>query len=458
MFRFLPYSTFAGKIATDENIIKPGMIFIDLNSKSLACIYTAYNNGANLIITEQNINDTQLPLVKVKNIGKSYLKLLDLLYGNPIKKASFIPIYGGNRGNIVAKILESIFKRWYLKVKQSNELHDFSDFYIPLKYDFYVEDFFYYILNCISHNITAIPIPYDSNISSLEPMIENNSECAIIVESGFINDNSARRTKNGKPIIINIDEPYTLSALNGKSENIIITYGLSKKAAVTATSIDYGEYTCFNYCLQRTLYTRKGVTLEPFEKPLSIKGLGINKIYAALASVSCALYYDVDLDCIGESLMDYSDRGRDFLIKQYKNFTLVDNYCTDYLDYKETLEMIQYIDYEGLYILISDISICDEQSCKNLIVIIYELGINLNIKEIVFTSCSENVNMEKLNNFFTQLGAISKNLNFNIKHFNQLTYALGYIINEISKGDVLLTLGGSEMDMSTTITELILSN
>ena len=458
MFRFLPYSAFASRIATDENIIKPGMIFIDLYSKSLASIYTAYNNGANLIITEQNIDDTLLPLVKVKNIGKSYLKLLDLIYGNPIKKASFIPIFGGNRGNIVAKILESVFKRWSLKFKQKNELLDFSDFYIPLKYGFYVEDFFYYVLNCIAHNITVIPIPYDDNIYSLEPIIGRNSECAIIVESSFINDNSAFKAKNGKPLIINIDEPYALAMINGKNENIIITYGLSKKAAVTATSIDYGEHTCFNYCLQRTLYTRKGATLEPFETPLSIKGLGINKIYAALASVSCALYYDVDLDCIKESLMDYSDRGRDFLIKQYKNFTLIDNYCTDYIDYKETLEMIQYIDYEGLYILISDISICDEQSCKNLIVVIYELGINLNIKEIVFTSCSKSVNMGKLNNFFTQLEIISKNLNFNIKHFNQLTYALGYVINEISKGDALLTLGGNEMDMSTTITELILSN
>ena len=226
-----------------------------------------------------------------------------MIYGNPIKKVSFIPIFGGNRGNIVAKILESVFKKWFLKVKQKNELLDFSDLCIPLKYGFYVEDFFYYILNCIAHDITVIPIPYDSNIYSLEPMIGSNSECAIIIESSFINDNNAFKAKNGKPLIINIDEPYALAMINGKNENIIITYGLSKKAAVTATSIDYGEYTCFNYCLQRTLYTRKGAALEPFETPLSIKGLGINKFNAALASVSCALYYDVDLDCIKESLM-----------------------------------------------------------------------------------------------------------------------------------------------------------
>lgn len=458
MFRFLPYGKVASRIATDESIIKPGMIFIDLYSKSIASIYAAYNNGANLIITEQNVNDMLLPLVKVKNIGKSYLKLLDLIYGNPIKKASFIPIYGGSQGNIVAKILESTFKKWSLKIKQNNELLNYSDFAIPLKYDFYVEDFFYYVLNCIAHNITIIPIPYDSNISSLEPIIQSNSECAIIVESSFINENSVCKGKPGKPVIINIDEPYALAMVNGKNENVIITYGLSKKAAVTATSIDYGEWTCFNYCLQRTLHTRKGDTLEPFETPLAIKGLGINKIYAALASVSCALYFDVDLDCIKESLMDYSDRGRDFLIKQYNKFTLVDNYCTDYVDYKETLEMIQFIDYEGLYVLISDKLICDEKSGKNLIVIIYELGINLNIKEIVLTSCSDTANIQKLNNFITQLEIVSKNLDFNIKYFNQLTYALGYIINEISQGDVLLTLGGNEMDMSTTITELILSN
>lgn len=458
MFRFLPYGTIIKKITTDVNNIKSGMIFINLDSNNIDSIYKAYNEGANLIITEQNVNDLLLPLVKVKDIGEAYLKLLDSIYGKPLEKVSFIPIYGGSRGNIVSKILESAFKKCFFEFKQRNKLFDFSNLEILPRCNFYVEEFFYYILNQIERNITIIPIPYDNNMSSLESIIQNNSECAIIVECDSIDKKNISRAKPGRLVIINIDEPYALTMVNDKNDNVIITYGLSKKAAVTATSIDYGERTNFNYCLQRTFCSREGKIIEPFETPLSIKGLGINRIYAALASISCALYYDVDMAFIKEALVEYSDRGRDFLIKQYEEFTLVDNFCSTIADYKETFEMIQFLDYENLYIIIPAKPTFIEQFDNSIIEIINESAINLNIKEIMFISCSNSTNSEKPNDFLQQLEHLAKNLNFNINYFNQLTCALRYAKNIISKGDVLLTLGGNEMDTSNTIIELLISN
>lgn len=456
MYQVLPYDLKSKKITTNINNINPGMIYVDIGIKSKDDFYTAYNKGASLIITEKSIYELNLPIIKVKDIEKAYLKLLDILYDNPLEKASFIPIFGGNRGNVVAKILESIFKKSYFKENQYSNLFDLSLFTVPIIYNFYVEGFFYYVLDCIVHNFSIIPIPFDSNYYSLESVISKNSECMIIVECTTSNMINIDNNKPGKPVIINIDEPYALTMINGKNDNVIITYGLSKKAAVTATSIDYGECTSFNYCLQRTFYSRTGNKIEPFEAPLSIKGLGINRIYAALASISCALYYDVDLKSIKDSLLDYSEKGRDFIIKKYDNFTLVDNYCTTYLDYKESFEMVQFLDYQGLYLLLSDKLICEEEGDFTIVNSIYETAINLNIKGIIITNCTENKRINEKNKY-SKLKLLAKELNISIKFYKELANALIYAISIINKKDVLLILGGKEFDFSKIIIELLVT-
>lgn len=182
-------------------------------------------------------------------------------------QVSFILVFGGNQNRHIIKILDSIFDK--------------------------------------DSNMGIIPLYYDSQSPHISPIIQKNLTCIIIEDCTFFNMFKSNKSID-KLILVNIDMPYTLSMMQDIDCYTVITYGLKKTAAVTATSIDYGEYTGFNYCLQRVFYSQRGKKIEPFEMPFFIGGLGINSIYAALASISCALYYDIDLSIINKSLKSIS--------------------------------------------------------------------------------------------------------------------------------------------------------
>ncbi|MCK9217679.1 MAG: hypothetical protein M0P77_07160 [Firmicutes bacterium] len=443
------------KITSDIDGIKPGSIYIDMYSSNERDLNYAYDKGAELIITSKEVLNTSLPIIKVENASRTYLKLLNTIYNNPLDKAGFITIFGGNRSNTIASILDFIFKNKYYRKMHKKGLYNTLASLAPMINNLNIEDFFYYVLSRILQNIDKIPLPSDSSYQLIEPVISKNIECIIIEDCMYLNMSDISNEESNKPIIINNDKPYALTIINGRSDSLIITYGLNKKAAVTATSIDYGEKTAFNYCLQRTFYSKTGKKIEPFEVPLTIKGLGINRIYAALAAISCALYYDIDMKTIKESLLDYNGLNRDFLIKEYENFTLIDNYCTSYLDFKEVFEVLQYVDYKKIYLLLSNAIINDEKSELIITDFIREVAISVNIKEIFIITFVKNES-EKKN--YKRFESLKNELNIHISYFNELVNAITYFINDVKEKDVLLVLGGRELIRPEIIIELLLKN
>ncbi|MDD2481211.1 MAG: hypothetical protein WCY24_04540 [Lutispora sp.] len=288
--------------------VKSGMIYIDLDSKNRSNIYNAYNNGASQIITNKSISDPSIPIIVVKDIEAAYLALLNLAYEKPLEKINFVGIYGDNRGDLVTRMLDAIFACYFSQPAIKKELTNFTYALVSEKLKSIAEKFFYYILLCLSNNTSIIPLNYSIDLVRFESLIKPRYDCNILIDECQTTDNIIYNNNSSKPFIINIDEPNILQVINVENENIVITYGLNKKAAVTATSIEYDEITKFNYCLQRTFYSKSGRIVEPFEVPISLKGLGINKIYSALASISCALYYDIDLSCIKRALDQVEDK------------------------------------------------------------------------------------------------------------------------------------------------------
>lgn len=453
MHKVLPYNFGVNSITTDINCITPGMIYVDINHKSLDDFFVVFQNGASLIITDSSFFDNNLPIVKVKNVEWAYFNLLNILYENILNKVSFIAVYGGSQGNIIVNILNTIFKKCCFSINQSDCNTTFFNAQAKLNSGF--ECFFHHIIDCFIHGINTIPVSmdFDSGDNPLKGFISGNIDCLILENGPYLDiiDKSCEAVK--KPIITNIDKPNNLALIN-KNEDFIITYGLSKKASVTATSIDYGEYTNFNYCLQRSFMSKTHKVLEPFETPLSIRGLGINRIYSALAAISCALYYDMDMKHIEESLMEYSEKGRNLLIKGYEKFTLIDNFCIDYSGVKETFEMVQLLDYQSLYMLISYKLFSKIQSEPEIARNFLELIMSANVKEIVISDfalgCDKDLN-------FKIVMEVSKQNNIDLKMVSGLANAITHILNNIDKKDALLILGGKEFNTSKIITELLLA-
>lgn len=437
------------RITTDSDNSAPGMIYIDMDQKGRKGIYKAYKNGVSLIITDKSVSDPQIPIIKVKDIEETYFTLLNIMYGRPIDKINLVGVYGGGKGDLVVNLLDGIFAKHFTNSVEKIELTDFTYAVVSDKFKSTAEKLFYYILLCISNNIRVIPINYCSDIKKYELVLEPRYDCNILIDEYPGGSNEIYGIGSEKPLFINIDNPYILKAIDGENKNIVITFGLNKKAAVTATSIEYGEITRFNYCLQRTFSSKTGTLIEPFELPVAIKGLGIDKVYSALAAISCALYYDIGLECIKESLYEYDDRGGDFSIVKNNNFILVNSYCITENDYKETFEKMQMLDYKDLYVIISDAKLYYKDFRRFVFGLANEWSISLDIKELIMVSD------EKIN-IINDYQQFAKNIK--VKHFDQLSKAVMSIIGHLTNRDVLLVVGGDEVYSSQFIIELLIQD
>ena len=454
MHNALSYNSKVNNIATDVNCITPGMIYVDINHKSKADFFEVFRKGASLIVTDRNIFDNSLPIIVVKDIEWAYLRLLNSLHDNILNKINFIAIYGGNQGDLIANILNTLFKK--CSFNNSQLTYNAKHFNTQAICNTDIERFFYHIMDCFDSGIKIIPLSMDFDKCSdpMQAFISDNTDCLIIENSTYLDFIMKGSEDVKKPLIINIDKSHNLTIIKDKTEDFVITYGLGKKASVTATSIGYGECTSFNYCLQRSFYSRSKKAIEPFETPLSIRGLGINRVYSALAAISCALYYDMDIKNIKESLMEYSENGRNLLIKRYDKFALIDNFCIDYLGIKETLETVQLLDYQNLYLLVSYNLFSKIQNESVAVGNLLELVVSANVKQIIISDFTDE-NNNKLN--FELVMVKTRQNNIDLKLVGNPANAVTLILNNINKKDALLILGGEEFNATKTIVDLLLT-
>ena len=162
------------KITSDIDGIKPGSIYIDMYSSNERDLNYAYDKGAELIITSKEVLNTSLPIIKVENASRTYLKLLNTIYNNPLDKAGFITIFGGNRSNTIASILDFIFKNKYYRKMHKKGLYNTLASLAPMINNLNIEDFFYYVLSRILQNIDKIPVHYRCNLLILKTLSFHN--------------------------------------------------------------------------------------------------------------------------------------------------------------------------------------------------------------------------------------------------------------------------------------------
>lgn len=147
-------------------------------------------------------------------------------------------------------------------------------------------------------NLKSEKIDYLIILISREDILEkrlDDIKFDIVVETS-LDEESIEVIEEVQNIMCNIKEngyfifnSDSIHRINFKCDKIYpITYGLNGKTTVTASSIDDIENLCFSYCLQRTLFTIKNSVVQPFEKPMKVKGTS-EDIYPYLAAYTCLL-------------------------------------------------------------------------------------------------------------------------------------------------------------------------
>lgn len=94
-------------------------------------------------------------------------------------------------------------------------------------------------------------------------------------------------------IAVSMDDLICVDFLEVLKDRMVITYGLSSRATVTASSIETEPFLKFHFCIQRGITTNNGVEIEPMEFPAELKLLGKWNVYDILAAATGAMVLGV---------------------------------------------------------------------------------------------------------------------------------------------------------------------
>lgn len=260
--------------------------------------------------------------------------------------------------------------------------------------------------------------------------------------------------------MINLDDEHSLKLLDQNNHIIVITYGLSAKATVTASSIDMDPNISFNYCLQRGLTTMTAAEIDAFEYPLHINLIGKHNIYNTLAAVTCGVLLDVPMESIVKALKGFVGVPRRMETIYKGEYTVIDDFSHNPASYETVFQSIQSMQYHNLYIVNAirgnrgvEINYEIAEVLKNWYPI-------LKIKDMLITSSVDYVGtLDKVRkeerDVFIQV--LSRN-NIPFHYNDSLKESITKAINMLEKGDILLLLGAQGMDQGAEICKRQIKN
>lgn len=449
-------------ITADTRKIRPGMIYVDLSGRrNRKEIYKAYMNGAAMIFTPQNISDPDLPVIKVSNPRDTLSMLLQRFFTRSGNQTRLIGLVGNGDKRIIIDLIERILQLKGFTEEEGIRNKELAAFSGASDIEGVLER----IQVIYAKEADIIPFALDTDSRTLYYYNDFKFDCAVINDIGIleysqenynniklINEFFANVLQN-KTIIINNDDPFAIKAVELCKEVIPITYGLNKKAAVTASSIDIGDTTYFNYCVQRSFKTKNGSLVEPFEMPITMNTIGNHNIYNALAAITCGLYYDVDISKIKNVVEGYRVPERHFEKIYSNSFNIIDNYCNSPSDFKAAFELLQILNYENLYLIISVTQAGSMHEERDKASVISEWARILKCREVLLTSCMDGdmgIQEFPLKNI-RAYKKVFKDKGVSFGYYHLLQHAAVHVLRHMQKGDLLVFLGGDEMKNSKSI-------
>jgi len=436
-------------VTADPQKVRPGMIYVDLSAKrNKHQIYEAYVNGAALIFTPHNISDPELPVIKVRSTRDTLYMLIERHFAKRGLQAKLIGLLGDGNKTVLMEMIQNILLGRSSHKHTANRHSSIEGLQV-------IDEFFSAFSDMYMHGMDIIPINIDCDPGSIFYLEGMELDCAVMTGMGTCKDSLRggpvmdylSRLSEKKAIIINNDEYNNWES--GDKNRRFITYGLNKKAVVTASSIDVDENTCFNYCVQSSFHTRSGARVEPFEMPVRLNALGTYNIYNALAAISCGLYYDIDIMRIKASVEGYKTPARHFQKIYDGEFTVIDSYCGSAGDYIAAFDSLQVLSYDDLILIISVAQDRDNTFLEEKARLITEWAGLLKCKEVILTSCMDgnsrigelpvkNIRIYK---------RIFKESGLSFRYYHLLQHSIERSLSLVKRRGLIVMLGSEEMNM-----------
>ncbi|MTI65133.1 MAG: UDP-N-acetylmuramoyl-L-alanyl-D-glutamate--2,6-diaminopimelate ligase [Firmicutes bacterium] len=454
-------------ITSDSRKIKEGYAFVAIEGYKFDgnnFIKQAIKKGAAIVYTEKNISSEKVKIIKVINARKKLAELLNIFYDYPSEKLHLIGVTGTNGKTTTSHIVDEIFSYSGFKTGLIGTMGiKYKDVYKESKLTTPDPETLFKTLNdFVNNGIEFVTMEVSSHALNFFRTYGLEFDVAIHtnIEKDHINLHKTfekyvetKKTlfdslNRNKLAIINIDDKNGIELIKNNDKALVITYGLNKKASITASTLQSNNNISFNLCIQRGITTYNGIEIEPFEFKLYLNLLGKHNIYNTLAAVSAALYFGIDIDIIRKSLEGFTGISRR-LEKIYDNdFLVIDDFCHNPSSYAAVLETIQSLKYNKIIMVNSirgnrGIEI-NEDNVKEIcswIPMLGETKVILSLSEDTVTN-KDTVSKEELKIYEKIL--TEKKIQYKV--FNTLTNSIKEALKQVNKDDIILLLGAQGMN------------
>ncbi len=470
-------------ITCDSRKVKQGYAFVAIKGSKYDgndYIDMAIKNGAVIVYTEKNIINKTVPVKRVNNTRVKLAELLNEFYDFPSEKVKLIGVTGTNGKTTTTYLVENIFRKagyrtgiiGTLGVKIEGEYLPSSlttpepEILFSLLDQMAKEKVEVVIMEVSSHGLKfdrtyglEFDIAIHTNISQ-DHMDFHKSYDDYFQSKKKLFDSLTRN----KIAILNIDDNNATRLVENNDKVLVISYGLSKKSSITASSLNIKNNIEFTLCIQRGITSIYGKEIEHAEYPITLNINGKHNVYNSLAAICAALSFGIDIEDIKKALVDFSGIDRRLEKIHDDNFIVIDDFCHNPASYEAVFETVQAMDYNNIIIVNAirgnrGIKI-NEDNAKTISAWVPILG----VKKVIL-SLSNDIVTEKdevSNEEITTYKMNFDDLNVNYEICESLNKSINEVLRIVGNNDIILLLGAQGMDKGkeifNNILELYLKN
>jgi len=329
-------------IAYDSRKVKPGYIFFaikGMKEDGNKYIADAAGNGANLIISEEEFENGSSTTMKVKNIRKLMAEISGVYYGDPSAKIKLIGVTGTNGKTTTSYLIRSFLKDAGYKAGLIGTI------------DYQLGE------TTIDSTLTT-PDSVELNMMLGEMVRSKIDFCVMEVSSIALAMDRVHGLNYDSAVFTNLTSEHI--DFHGDMENyflakkILIDSLTGKANAISNSDDQFGKRIIENTVAHKFFYSMKNESdLRSFNEKLTLNGVefditwngktytlksklsGRFNIYNILASVSTVLQYDIDIEHIQRSLLNFNEVNGRF------NRVSLPNGAVAIIDYSHTSDSLK---------------------------------------------------------------------------------------------------------------------
>ncbi|UMZ75244.1 Mur ligase family protein [Natranaerofaba carboxydovora] len=471
-------------ITNDSRKVKNGDLFVaykGINEDGHKYINQAIENGAKAIITEKQKNelkDSQVPYLKVKDGRKALAKASAALYEYPSNKmfvtgitgtngktsSTFLIDYLLNCDNKSSGLLGTVYNKFKDKKVNSSLTTPTAPELQESLYNMYKDNIDYVTMEVSSHSLKEKRVnEIDFDIAGITNFSVDHLDYHPNYRDYFLSKaNLFKLLKPDSYAIFNVDDPIVLEFCNRTRANII-TYSLDyDHSMIKISNLKLlNQKSEFDLQINEEIPTLNNEIISPGKTPISIPLPGKHNVYNAALAIICSALLGVKLEDIANYLPEFKGLFRRFQVVHKNNFTVIDDFAHNPASIKAVINTVKQLPFNSLILVFGvrggrGVKI-NLQNAKTLS---QELK-DIPLKELIITKYKDleeqqnSISKAEFDTFYNSLNRTNDtNLNINVKE--ELKPALKKAVRLANKNDIILLIGGHGMDSAQTILKEII--